>query len=97
MKRVILTVTFISSLTNVNKNHNKMTVKLQQKIAIIQELETSIKLIELGLGEYQNLNKSNNFYYLPFQLISSGLERLMKCHICLGYLEKNGKYPDFLC
>ena len=36
---------------------------------------------------------SNDFYYLPFQLISSGFERLMKCYICLGHSEKYGEFP----
>lgn len=59
------------------------------------ELRTAIKLIELGLGEFQNLDLANDFYYLPFQLLSSGFERLMKCHICLGYYNDNNAYPDF--
>jgi hypothetical protein len=63
-------------------------------IYLNDELTTSIKLIKLGFGELQNLDMGNDFYYLPFQLLSSGLERLMKCHICLGYLEKHSKYPE---
>ncbi|OUC15295.1 MAG: hypothetical protein B0A82_08070 [Alkalinema sp. CACIAM 70d] len=58
------------------------------------ELQSSVKLIKLGFGEFQNLNLINNFYYLPFQLLSSGFERLMKCHICLGYHEQNNEYPN---
>ncbi len=60
---------------------------------IQDELVTSIKLIKLGFGEFQNLNVLNDFYFLPFQLLSSGFERLMKCHICLGYHEKHNNYP----
>jgi hypothetical protein len=51
-------------------------------------------LLKLGFGEYQNLGGANDFYYLPFQLISSGFERLMKCMICLGHIEKNGNFPE---
>lgn len=58
------------------------------------ELTASIKLIKLGFGEFQNLDSVNDFYHLPFQLLSSGLERLMKCFICLGFYEKNGNYPE---
>ena len=61
--------------------------------ALYEELESSIKLIQLGFGEFQNLDTENDFYHLPFQLISSGFERLMKCHICLGNFENNGVYP----
>ncbi len=67
---------------------------LNQDLALNEELQTSINLIKLGLGEYQNLDMANDFYYLPFQLISSGFERLMKCHICLGHLEVHKSYPD---
>ncbi len=68
--------------------------QIQREFAISSELNCSINLIKLGLGEYQNLGGENDFYYLPFQLISSGLERLMKCHICLGHHEKHGDYPS---
>jgi len=69
--------------------------KIVKDIYLLDELETSCKLIKLGFGEFQNLNSSNDFYYLPFQLLSSGFERLMKSHICLGYDEINNKYPNF--
>lgn len=64
-------------------------------IYITDELTTSIRLIKLGFGELQNLDNGDDFYHLPFQLLSSGLERLMKCHICLGYYELFSKYPDY--
>ncbi len=60
-----------------------------------EELETSSKLVSLGLGELQNLDQANDFYFLPFQLLSQGFERAMKGHICLGHLEKHGNYPNF--
>lgn len=63
-------------------------------IYLNDELLTSLKLIEIGFGELQKLNLANDFYHLPFQLLSSGFERLMKCHICFGYLEKNKTYPN---
>ncbi|HUX59289.1 MAG TPA: hypothetical protein VMV77_20120 [Bacteroidales bacterium] len=65
-----------------------------RKISLIEELDTSIRLIKLGFGEYQNLDMANDFYYLPFQLISSGFERLTKCYICLGHIEKVGSFPE---
>jgi hypothetical protein len=65
-----------------------------KELYLDDELRTAVKLIELGFGEFQNLDLANDFYYLPFQLLSSGFERLMKCHICLGYHEANNTYPD---
>jgi hypothetical protein len=51
-----------------------MDVEFTRNIALIEELETSVRLLKLGFGEYQNLGGANDFYYLPFQLISSGFE-----------------------
>lgn len=63
--------------------------------ALIEEFETSYKLIKMGFGELQNINLNNDFYFLPFQLLSQGFERLMKAYICIGYFEKEGTLPDF--
>ena len=72
-----------------------MKSDILKDISLHDELLTSVKLIELGFAEYQNLDLANDFYYLPFQLLSSGFERLMKCHICLGHLEQHHKYPSY--
>ena len=60
----------------------------------MEELETSSKLVALGFGELQNIDQSNNFYFLPFQLLSQGFERVMKIHICLGHFHLHNKYPN---
>lgn len=60
--------------------------------AIQEELETSYKLIRLGLGELQVTN--NSFYFLSAQLLSQGLERFMKIYICLGHFHLNKKFPE---
>ena len=46
-------------------NQNNEVIK---KLCLLKEFETSSKLIKLGLGEFQNLDSGNDFYYLPFQL-----------------------------
>ncbi|OEK09040.1 hypothetical protein A8C32_14215 [Flavivirga aquatica] len=71
-----------------------MTDSIIKDLYLHDELTTSFKLIKLGFGEFQNLDSINDFYHLPFQLLSSGLERLMKCFICLGYYEIHKEYPD---
>jgi hypothetical protein len=71
-----------------------MNNEILRKLSLDEELNTSIRLIKLGFGEYQNLDLANNFYYLPFQLISSGFERLMKCYICFGHYEKHAEFPN---
>ncbi len=50
-------------------NQNNEVIK---KLCLLKEFETSSKLIKLGLGEFQNLDSGNDFYYLPFQLLSKG-------------------------
>jgi hypothetical protein len=61
--------------------------------ALLEEFETSYKLIKLGLGELQNLNGDNSFYFLPFQLLSQGFERYMKAYICVSHNHKHNKLP----
>jgi len=68
---------------------------LLKDIALLDEVESSIKLIKLGLGELQNIMPANNFYYLPFQLLSSGFERFMKCYICLAFQNEEGVFPSY--
>ena len=72
-----------------------MREEVLKDIHLNDELTSSVKLIEIGFGEFQNLDLGNDFYHLPFQLLSSGFERLMKSHICLGHKEKQQSYPDF--
>lgn len=72
-----------------------MSIEIPKHFALLEEFETAHKLIRMGFGELQNLNISNNFYFLPFQLLSQGFERFMKAYICVSYLEQNGKLPDF--
>lgn len=64
-------------------------------LLLLEELETSSKLVSLGLGELQNLDQGNDFYFLPFQLLSQGFQRAMKGYVCLGHLEKQNKYPNY--
>lgn len=68
--------------------------EIQQRFALIEELETASKLTRLGFGELQNLNSTNDFYFLPFQLLCQGFERLLKSYICIAYFEKNKIFPN---
>jgi len=67
-----------------------------KKLYLLQELRSSIKLIKIGFGEIQKINMGNDFYHLPLQVLSSGIERFLKCYLCLGYYEKNGQFPAFI-
>lgn len=70
-------------------------IDTQKYIAILEEFETANKLIRLGLGELQSINLDNDFYFLPFQLLSQGFERFMKAYICVGHFEKYNTLPNF--
>ena len=65
----------------------------QKFLSLDDELRASCRLIKLGLGELQCISMTEDFYHLPFQLLSSGLERLMKCYICLVYEANIGEFP----
>lgn len=68
--------------------------EFQQRFALIEELETASKLTRLGFGELQNINSTNDFYFLPFQLLCQGFERLLKSYICIAYFEKHNVFPS---
>lgn len=70
-------------------------ISFDKRVALIEEFETSHKLLQLGFGELQNINMGNDFYFLPFQLLSQGFERLFKAYICIGYFQYNNKFPDY--
>ena len=61
---------------------------------LLDELETAHKLIVSGFGDLQEIDMANDFYHLPHLLLASGLERLMKCYICLVHEARNGSYPN---
>jgi hypothetical protein len=68
-------------------------IKPQQWFSLDEEIHTSIRLLQLGIKELSEISFANDFYHLPLLLLSSGFERLMKCMICLKYLDENGEFP----
>ena len=65
-----------------------------KNIALIFEVETSVKLLKYGLQEVQNLSGSNVFYYIALFMLANGLERFMKSIIILNYYENNKSFPS---
>ena len=63
-------------------------------ICLHGELEASLNLLKSGFGHLQEIDIRNTFYHLPHQLMASGFERLMKCHVSIVYRCRHGSYPD---
>jgi len=78
----------------VEKENGTVGVTLQQRFALEEEVRTSIKLIEAGLGQLQRITGANDFYHLPMLTLANGFERLMKAIICLHAFRETGKFPD---
>lgn len=66
-----------------------------RNIALIFEIEISIKFLKRGLGEVQKISNKNDFYHPALQFLSSGFERLFKTMLCLNYKENNNKLPSY--
>jgi hypothetical protein len=71
-----------------------MSTEIERFLCLLDELETSHKLIRAGFGNLQEIDMGNDFYHLPHQLMASGLERLFKCYIALVHQDRTGAYPD---
>ncbi|WP_149912536.1 hypothetical protein [Sphingobacterium cavernae] len=63
--------------------------------SLLEEFKIANKLIRLGFGELQNIDGTNDFYFLPFQLLSQGFERIMKAYICTVYYHRQEEYPNY--
>jgi hypothetical protein len=65
-----------------------------RKIAVLIEIENSIKYLRNGLSELQKITPTNDFYDPTLLFLSSGLERLFKTMLCLNFKEVNGRLPS---
>ena len=67
---------------------------IQRKFCLLDEVETSIKLLKRGMGDLQNISGKNDFYHIPILLLSSGYERLIKCLLCLALMDNNMNFKE---
>ncbi len=72
---------------------NRRADDVARFLALADELRTSLDLVRHGFRSLQEIDFGNDFYHLPHQLLASGLERFMKCYICLVHRSKHGEYP----
>ena len=67
---------------------------IRQNIAFIQEAETAVTLTLDGIIAINRINAEVIKYHTCLQLVSQGLERLMKLIICIGELEQQGRLSE---
>jgi hypothetical protein len=65
----------------------------RQALALIDELESATKLLDLGIGELHALDLANDFYHLPMQMLAQGLERFLKVTYAMAELGGSGALP----
>lgn len=65
-----------------------------RNIAVVIEIENSIKYLRNGLAEIQKISGTNDFYDPPLIYLSGGLERLFKSMLCLNFKHVNGRLPE---
>jgi len=70
-----------------------MAPSIEQKVALWHELETSIRLLKVGLRELQRIDGANDFYHLPLLMLANGCERFLKVIVCLHHVERHGEFP----
>ncbi len=66
-----------------------------RNVALSQELETAIRLIQVGLRELQAIDGVNDFYHLPLLTLANGFERYLKVIVCLRFQEENARFPTY--
>lgn len=78
------------------RNHEQRALEkkklAQKKSCLSKEVETSMKLLKKGMGDLQKISFSNDFYHAPILLLSSGFERLIKCLLCLAFMDELGEF-----
>ena len=65
-----------------------------RNIAVVIEIENSIKYLRNGLAEIQKITAANDFYDPPLIYLSGGFERLFKSMLCLYFKETNARLPE---
>lgn len=70
-----------------------MNEDILKKLKLCEEVENSIKQIIAGLKELQTSLQETAYYFIVFQLLANGIERLLKSSICYGFLHIKKRFP----
>lgn len=58
-----------------------------------EEVRISFRLVKAGLREINRIQPGNDFYHPPILFLSTGIERILKCMICMNFRELNNRWP----
>ena len=71
-----------------------MEPTVQQKIALINEIQRAHDLVVHGLAALQAIGGANDFYELPVVVLASGLERLCQCILIVDRWHQNESFTS---
>lgn len=66
---------------------------VQRRVALLEELRISVYLLQGGLRGVQEIGPANDSYLIPFILLTSGLERLIKVVVCYDVMNREDRFP----
>jgi hypothetical protein len=70
-----------------------MNDDLRRTLALTEEVRLAVALLESGLSHLQKIDLANDFYHLPILELASGLERLLKCLLCIERRHATHYFP----
>lgn len=65
----------------------------RREIGLIEEVRIGFRFVKHGLREVDQIRPGNDFYHPPILFLSIGLERILKCMICMDHKINHGSYP----
>lgn len=66
---------------------------LNRDLGLIQEVQRGFRSVKRGLHEIDRLALGNDFYDPPVIFLATGIERILKCMICMHFKHTHGTYP----
>ena len=64
-----------------------------RELGLIEEVRIGFRFVKQGLREVDQIRPGNDFYHPPILFLSIGLERILKCMICMHHKIRHGSYP----
>lgn len=66
---------------------------ISQRLALIEELSNTTRMVELGVAEVHRFSGSNDFHHGALQLLAQGYERLIKCTVIAAACARGDVMP----